>query len=205
MDSRRPISLPCPLPARFPPLPSFSHTTQDRRFQPVHRAELPQLRVSVSLLTDYEECEPWTWSDWEIDTHGILISFTCKATRQSYSATYLPGVVQEQRWSKHQGIRSLVRKAGFAKALGKSGAQLTQGIRRHFSSFSVTRYRSSKAKLTHAGYRRWKEQRVRLWMRQAAAVAGEGSEGDGASAAMTAAGAAATAAAEAEDGVRVRA
>ena len=55
---------------------------RDRRFQPVRREELPQLRVSVSLLTDYEKCEPWEWSDWDIDTHGILISFTCGSTGQ---------------------------------------------------------------------------------------------------------------------------
>jgi hypothetical protein len=85
-----------------------------------------------------------TWSAWDIERHGIQIDFV-DAQGGRRSATYLPGVVQEQRWNKqqvarcaafgcslkkrahsryavlcHQAIESLVKKSG-----SKDGATKT--------------------------------------------------------------------------------
>jgi AMMECR1 domain-containing protein len=71
-----------------------------------------------------------TWNAWDIERHGIQIDFVdTQGGRRS--ATYLPGVVQEQKWNKqqvarrrcshkkrshsvfrHQAIESLVKKSG---------------------------------------------------------------------------------------------
>ena len=44
---------------------------RDRRFNPIALSELPALRVSVSLLVNYEECQ--NVYDWTLGIHGILI------------------------------------------------------------------------------------------------------------------------------------
>lgn len=54
---------------------------RDPRFRPIQIHDIPLLRVSVSLLVNYEECE--NCLDWEIGVHGILINFDYRL--QSYS------------------------------------------------------------------------------------------------------------------------
>jgi uncharacterized protein (TIGR00296 family) len=46
---------------------------RDRRFQPIVLDEIPLLRVAVSLLVNYEECDHV--HDWDIGKHGIIIKF----------------------------------------------------------------------------------------------------------------------------------
>ena len=46
---------------------------QDRRFDPIRVNEIAQLRVAVSLLIQYEECEHC--HDWTVGVHGIMIRF----------------------------------------------------------------------------------------------------------------------------------
>jgi len=61
---------------------------RDQRFGPVIISELPQLRVAVSLLVQYEECEHCY--DWSIGVHGIMIRWSGdNSTYTEYSATYL--------------------------------------------------------------------------------------------------------------------
>jgi uncharacterized protein (TIGR00296 family) len=67
---------------------------RDRRFEPIDSQEISELRVAVSLLVQYEECNHV--HDWEVGLHGILIKFTDGPTANEYSATYLPEVAKEQ-------------------------------------------------------------------------------------------------------------
>lgn len=70
---------------------------RDRRFDPIRPDEIRELRVAVSLLVKYEQCDHV--HDWEVGVHGILIRFTDGLTAD-YSATYLPEVAKEQRYVK---------------------------------------------------------------------------------------------------------
>jgi uncharacterized protein (TIGR00296 family) len=72
---------------------SLMAALQDRRFKPVESHELPHLRVGVSLLVKYEDCDHV--HDWEVGVHGIIIKFT-DDDNVMYSATYLPEVAKEQ-------------------------------------------------------------------------------------------------------------
>jgi len=80
---------------------------QDGRFQPIVESEIKDLSVSVSLLTNFELAK--TPEDWEIGKHGITVRLDGK------SATYLPEVAVEQRWSKEETMKNLLQKAGIAK------------------------------------------------------------------------------------------
>ena len=125
---------------------------RDARFPPV--ASLPELRAlacKVSLLAGYERAADWR--DWDADVHGVTIEFedpgADDGTRggahdqpRSFGATYLPGVIREQGWSKEEAMESLARKAGFEGAV-------TEDVRR---AMRVTRYRSSVARATYAEY-----------------------------------------------------
>lgn len=58
---------------------------KDKRFRPVATDELPNLRVAVSLLIDYEECGHC--HDWTVGIHGIIIRWVDEVNGASYSAT----------------------------------------------------------------------------------------------------------------------
>lgn len=122
-------------------LGEYAHLSafRDRRFRPISATEVPQLRVSVSLLISYEECTDW--KDWVVGVHGVVLNFQGE-TSQQYSATYLPEVAQQQQWDHHQAISSLIRKAGFK---GTIDLELLGRLR-------CTRYQSSKVKLTFDEY-----------------------------------------------------
>lgn len=105
-------------------------STQDRRFDPITWGEVYDLRVAVSLLVHYEECADCF--DWTVGIHGITIRWN------AYSATYLPEVMVEQKWSQQQAIKSLVRKAGY------KGTVTPELLR----SLQCTRYQSSKCRVT---------------------------------------------------------
>jgi uncharacterized protein (TIGR00296 family) len=113
---------------------------KDRRFDPIVLAELPELRVAVSLLVNYEVCA--NVFDWTVGVHGILIKFDVQGHKYSYSATYLPEVAQEQRWEPRQAVESLVQKAGYH-------GPLTNEL---LASIHCTRYQSSKCRITFPEY-----------------------------------------------------
>ena len=108
---------------------------RDGRFNPIEKHEVPHLRVAVSLLVKYEDCEHCF--DWEVGIHGIVIKFMYKA--KHYSATYLPEVAKEQGWTQKQTILSLARKAGYTGKVSNDILKIIQ----------TTRYQSSKDKLTY--------------------------------------------------------
>ena len=114
---------------------ALSAALTDRRFQPIQLVELPHLRVGVSLLVQYEDCDHCF--DWDVGVHGIIIKFDTH-----YSATYLPEVASEQKWDQIQTINSLVRKAGYNGVISDN---LYQRI-------VCTRYQSSKKKVTYEEY-----------------------------------------------------
>ena len=81
---------------------------RDPRFTPLQNKEIHSLSVTVSLLSNFEDCAKW--DDWEIGKHGIQLTYDSK-----YSATFLPEVSVEQNWSKWETIKELLSKAGYKK------------------------------------------------------------------------------------------
>jgi uncharacterized protein (TIGR00296 family) len=128
----------------------------DSRFDPIYYDELPYLRVSVSLLVNYEECA--NCHDWIVGVHGIIIEFvvvgggtTMRGGRDGnvsdsrtrcYTATYLPEVAHDRGWDQEEAVLSLIRKSGYR---GEVTSRLLSDVR-------CTRYRSS---VRHASYREY--------------------------------------------------
>lgn len=79
--------------------------------------------------------------------HGIILEFT-DSHGNFYSATYLPDVASEQGWTHLETITSLMKKAGYRRSVSFSVLQ----------ELKVTRYRSSKHKLTYQEYLEHKQQ-----------------------------------------------
>ena len=76
----------------------------------------------------------------KVGTHGIIIQF--KVDGRKYNSTYLPEVAHEQGWNHDETVDSLIRKSGYR---GTISVQLK-------AELNVTRYQSSKVKLTYAEY-----------------------------------------------------
>jgi AMME syndrome candidate gene 1 protein len=126
---------------------------QDHRFPPITVEEVSQLRVSVSLLIQYETCQ--NCYDWTVGTHGIIIKFSPPKTdghssvsaknRSSsgeFSATFLPEVAAQQHWDQTKTVHHLIRKAGYK---GSITDLLVESIH-------CTRYQSSKCKVSFQEY-----------------------------------------------------
>mmetsp|Transcript_5507 Transcript_5507/g.7230 ORF Transcript_5507/g.7230 Transcript_5507/m.7230 type:complete len:249 (+) Transcript_5507:249-995(+) len=111
---------------------------RDRRFDPIRSNEVPHLRVAVSLLVKYENCE--SCYDWSVGIHGIIIKFEEHGTE--FSATYLPEVAKEQGWNQQIAVQSLIRKAGY-------NGSIQEGL---LHKIQCTRYQSSKHRLTYQEY-----------------------------------------------------
>lgn len=97
--------------------------------------------MSISLLTNFERTRKGVY-DWNIGQHGLIIDF--RVSGRSYSATYLPEVCAEQRWTKAECIESLMRKAGYN---GYISEEILDGVK-------VTRYESTKFSMHYKDYRR---------------------------------------------------
>jgi len=111
---------------------------RDRRFDSICLEEVHSLRVSVSLLLDYEDCTHIY--DWTIGVHGILIKFFVNS--QQFDGTFLPEVAKEQRWDHAHTISSLIRKAGYKGNIS----------REFLNTIHCTRYQSSKCEATYEDY-----------------------------------------------------
>lgn len=120
---------------------ALTSALKDTRFDPMVPRELKDTTCAVSLLVNYEEARGW--DDWTVGKHGIVINFGF-TDGTDYSATYLPEVASEQRWTHKQAIDSLVRKAGYK---GKVTKELRAAIQ-------LTRYQSSKAALSYDEWRK---------------------------------------------------
>lgn len=104
--------------------------------------EVPLLHCGISLLTNFESSSVW---DWQVGTHGIIIDFIDPKGKKR-NATYLPEVALEQGWDKMQTLCSLIEKAGYKERISQD----------MFQSISLTRYQSSKEKLSYEDYASWK-------------------------------------------------
>eukprot|EP00270_Netrium_digitus_P011833 TRINITY_DN3786_c0_g2_i2.p2 TRINITY_DN3786_c0_g2~~TRINITY_DN3786_c0_g2_i2.p2 ORF type:complete len:208 (+),score=46.17 TRINITY_DN3786_c0_g2_i2:404-1027(+) len=118
---------------------ALTSALRDRRFPPIQARELPQLEVTVSLLTNYEAASHYL--DWEVGKHGMILEFTDPHNTRR-SATYLPEVALQEGWTKMEAVDSLVRKAGYS-------GPITESMRR---KFRITRYQSSLFSLSYAEY-----------------------------------------------------
>eukprot|EP00577_Skeletonema_sp_RCC1716_P020880 CAMPEP_0113385428 /NCGR_PEP_ID=MMETSP0013_2-20120614/7461_1 /TAXON_ID=2843 ORGANISM="Skeletonema costatum, Strain 1716" /NCGR_SAMPLE_ID=MMETSP0013_2 /ASSEMBLY_ACC=CAM_ASM_000158 /LENGTH=305 /DNA_ID=CAMNT_0000268183 /DNA_START=65 /DNA_END=982 /DNA_ORIENTATION=- /assembly_acc=CAM_ASM_000158 len=124
---------------------AITSALHDQRFDPISLHELPLLRVGVSLLVKYEECQDCL--DWIVGVHGIIIKFSSSKgmrgmEQQYYSATFLPEVAKEQCWNQKETILSLIRKAGYR-------GNITNGL---LSQIQCTRYQSSKCRIAYHEY-----------------------------------------------------
>jgi AMME syndrome candidate gene 1 protein len=113
---------------------------RDRRFDPVSLHEIPHLRVAVSLLVLYEDCDHV--HDWSVGIHGIMIRWLDDEGGVEYSATYLPEVASEQGWDQHTAVSSLIRKAGYH-------GRITKDL---LGQIQCTRYQSSKHRVSFDEY-----------------------------------------------------
>lgn len=121
---------------------ALTSALHDQRFHPISLHELPLLRVGVSLLVKYEECEDCF--DWLVGVHGIIIKF--EQQQQYYSATFLPEVAKDQSWSTQETILQLIRKAGYR-------GTITNDL---LAQIQCTRYQSSKCRMS---YQEWVAER----------------------------------------------
>lgn len=90
---------------------------QDRRFPPIDKKELSQLKCSCNILQDFEKIydgktQAGDIFNWEIGTHGIELFFKHPQTGSICSATFLPEVMPEQGWDKEETFLNLIEKAG---------------------------------------------------------------------------------------------
>lgn len=125
---------------------AITSALHDIRFPRVTLRELPSLRCTVNLLTNFEDCE--TIDDWEIGVHGIRIRFALDGRR--YGSTYLPAVAEEQGWNRDETLVSLMRKAGWEGRRDSWRQAAERGGMR------VERYRGDKEVVVYDEYKAWR-------------------------------------------------
>jgi uncharacterized protein (TIGR00296 family) len=118
---------------------ALSSALRDQRFSPMEEREMQQVCCTVSLLTHFEQAPHHL--DWELGVHGVMIDF-CDPDGVARSAVYLPEIAAEQGWTKQQAVDSLIRKAGYRRAIDDA-------LR---ASLRITRYKSTAATAT---YQHW--------------------------------------------------
>jgi len=118
---------------------SLVSSMRDSRFKPIRLDEVPALHVGLSFLQNFEYADDIY--DWNIGVHGIQITFN-DLQGKTRSATYLPEVTLEQRWSKREAVESLVRKAGFRGDIDNA----------LLGTISLERYQSVKASMSYEQY-----------------------------------------------------
>ncbi|CDW90028.1 UNKNOWN [Stylonychia lemnae] len=120
---------------------SLISALQDDRFDPISKAEVPELQVGVSLLVNFTSIQdPLAW---EVGKHGIEISF--EKNGRPYNGTFLPEVAPEQGWDQRETLEYLVRKAGYSKGF--------ESVR---DSMRAKTYESLKVKMSFDEYVKFK-------------------------------------------------
>ena len=115
---------------------------KDSRFPPISKREIPNLNCEVSLLVQFEKAK--NPEDWVVGTHGIDIDFADKSGN-SYSATFLPEVAEEEKWDQKTTLQYLIRKAGYRGSLESV-----------YNNIEVTRYQSIKKTISYDEYKNMK-------------------------------------------------
>jgi len=97
---------------------AIAASTEDPRFRPVERGELPDLELHVSVLSPMKPIDDA--SQIELGKHGVVV-------RQGYrSGVFLPEVAPEQGWDLETTLKHLCEgKAGLPADAWKKGAQLS--------------------------------------------------------------------------------
>jgi uncharacterized protein len=94
---------------------AVSAAFQDPRFPPLRAAELPQLGVSLSVLSPLF---PITADAVEIGRHGLLVSLGAQR------GLLLPQVPLEWGWDREEFLAQTCRKAGLPRDAWRRGAEL---------------------------------------------------------------------------------
>ena len=115
---------------------------KDSRFEPISKNEITNLKCEVSLLVQFEKTK--NPLDWVVGTHGIDIDFEDKYG-ETYSATFLPEVAEEEKWDQETTLKFLIRKAGYRGSLESV-----------FNNIKVTRYQSIKKTISYQEYKNMK-------------------------------------------------
>lgn len=114
----------------------------DCRFPRITEKELHLLSCTVSLLVHFNDAKHL--EDWDIHFDGIEINFSINGN--DFSATYLPGIANEQGWTKIQTIHNLIIKSSYKGPITK-----------HLESMiKVTRYQALKFHCTYEEYQVFK-------------------------------------------------
>jgi uncharacterized protein (TIGR00296 family) len=96
---------------------SLISALRDDRFPPIGLGEVPELKVGVSILTDFEDIkDPLT--DWEVGTHGVEINIRIRG--RNLNATFLPEVAEEEKWTNSETLDELMMKAGYSGSYAKA-------------------------------------------------------------------------------------
>jgi AmmeMemoRadiSam system protein A len=88
---------------------------EDPRFDPVTPAELPSLRLDISILSLLEDIAP---DQVEVGRHGLLIS------RGARRGLLLPQVAVEWNWDREQFLEETCLKAGLPPNAWRHGARI---------------------------------------------------------------------------------
>ena len=121
---------------------TFISAFKDSRFNPISKDEVKNLNCEVSLLVQFEKAK--SPIDWVVGTHGIDIDFK-DHKGNSYSATFLPEVAEEEGWDQKTTLQFLIRKAGYRGSLESV-----------FDNIEVTRYQSIKKTISYDEYQKMK-------------------------------------------------
>jgi len=106
----------------------------DPRFQPVTPAELPSLRLEISVLSPLADVAPQAI---EVGRHGLLIS------RGVQRGLLLPQVAVEWNWDREQFLEETCRKAGLPPDAWRHGARIQAFTAQVFEEPSKTKTYSS--------------------------------------------------------------
>jgi AmmeMemoRadiSam system protein A len=87
----------------------------DPRFEPVSPAELPSLRLEISILSPLVDIAP---QQVEVGRHGLLIS------RGAQRGLLLPQVAVEWNWDREQFLEETCLKAGLPPEAWQHGARI---------------------------------------------------------------------------------
>ena len=88
---------------------------EDSRFSPVTRAEAPELKVSLSVLSPFSPIRP---EDVEVGRHGLVVSLGANR------GLLLPQVPAEYGWDRETFLRQTCHKAGLPSDAWRKGALL---------------------------------------------------------------------------------
>ena len=121
---------------------TFISAFKDSRFNPISIDEIKNLNCEVSLLVQFEKAN--SPIDWVVGTHGIDIDFN-DHNGNSYSATFLPEVAEDEGWDQKTTLKYLIRKAGYRGSLESV-----------FNNIEVTRYQSIKKTISYEEYQKMK-------------------------------------------------